>query len=160
MKIFLKKYDVSIDFWTMFLIKSLGSGTPPPKPLQMHTSKYFLNFREKFEKSFIFFGKNRKFYMKRSKIGLKCNFSLVFIIMINFHKFKFVFNYKCVFGIINLGFIRSSSRLLPTCNSYPHLPTTWHLYHLVSSSQPATELSTVQTSVPRVSETTGVFFCI
>ena len=30
MEIF-KKYEVSIDFWTKFLIKSLASGAPPPE---------------------------------------------------------------------------------------------------------------------------------
>ena len=46
MKIF-KKYEVSINFWTKFLIKSLASGALLPEPLQMHSSKFMPKFSRK-----------------------------------------------------------------------------------------------------------------
>ena len=79
MKIF--KYDVSIDFWTVFN-KFASFPDPPPNPIEMQSykfwPKFFLNKLENFfkkfekrEKFFKKFGKNRKFSLKLAKIGLK-----------------------------------------------------------------------------------------
>ena len=59
--IIFKKDEVSIAFWTIFLIKSRAN------PQQMHTTKFFPNFREKFEKFFWKFCKNRKSFIKIMK---------------------------------------------------------------------------------------------
>ena len=64
-----KKYQISFDFWTKFLTKSLASGASPPEP-----SKKFPNFLQKIREFFKKFEKIAKFSSKLSKIGQKCNF--------------------------------------------------------------------------------------
>ena len=52
-------FNKTVSFW--------GASPPPPEPPTMHTSKFFTNFREKFEKFVRKFCKNRNIFIKIMK---------------------------------------------------------------------------------------------